>query len=224
MPILFILVPVFIVALVVYGWYAKEQRRKELTAWAAANGLRFLPEADAGLEARFPEFKCLQQGADRYAFNRLEGDWQGRSFLGFDYHYETHSTDSKGRRRTHHHYFSAVILDSPVPLQPLAIRPEHIFDKVTEFFGFDDIDFESAAFSKRFYVKAPNRRWAYDVIHQRTMEFLLAQPEFSLQFDRHHVIAHRGRTFAALDFAAAASVICGVLERLPDYVLQQQGA
>jgi len=121
----------------------------------------------------------------------MEGTWSDRHLLAFDYHYETHSTDSKGHRRTNHHHFSAVILASALPLKPLFIRAEGFFDKLTEFVGFDDIDFESAEFSRKFYVKAKDRRWAYDVIHARTMEFLLSMPRFTIQFDRNNVIANQ---------------------------------
>ena len=53
-------------------------------------------------------------------------------------------------------------------------QPGGLFDKVAGAFGFDDIDFESSEFSKRFYVKSTEKRFAYDVLHPRMMEFLLA--------------------------------------------------
>ncbi len=56
----------------------------------------------------------------------------------------------------------------------LLIRREGLFDKLAGAFGFDDIDFESVEFSRRFHVKSPDKRFAYDVIHARMMEFLLA--------------------------------------------------
>jgi hypothetical protein len=55
----------------------------------------------------------------------------------------------------------------------LFIRRENLFDKVAGFLGFDDIDFESAEFSDRFIVKSRDKRFAYDVLHPRMMEFLL---------------------------------------------------
>ncbi|NQU10353.1 hypothetical protein HQ590_06165 [bacterium] len=223
MPVvIIILFAVIFVGIIVYGAHAKAQRRKELAAWAAGHGLRFLPASRSDLESRYPEFDCLRHGTNRYAYNLIDGDWQGRALLGFDYHYATHSTDSKGRRRTQHHHFSAVVLRSPMPLEPLLIRPEGAFDKVKQFFGFEDINFESAEFSRRFYVQAANRRWAYDVIHQRTMEFLLAQPDFHLQFGPQDAIAWRSSRFNGTEFGVAAGVIAGVLDRLPEYVIQQQ--
>ena len=60
-----------------------------------------------------------------------------------------------------------------------------------EFFGFDDIDFESDEFSREFCVKAADRRWAFDVIHQATMEFLLAAPRFTIELAGPRVMAYR---------------------------------
>lgn len=220
--LLFVLFAALVIGLIIYGVIAAARRRKELAEWGRSRGLRFTPGQDGSLEDRYPRFDCLQQGSNRYGYNFLEGDWSGRPFLGFDYHYETYSTDSKGRRSTHHHHFSAVILGSEIPLEPLFIRPEGFFDKVKEFLGFDDIDFESAEFSRRFYVKSPDKRWAYDVIHPRTMEFLLAMPRFTIQFDRRCAIALDSSTFATRRFEEAAEILRGIFDRLPDYLVEQR--
>ncbi len=202
-------------------WLAA-QRRQELSDWGTAHGLSFSQVRDASIEARFPAFSCLHEGRHRYAYNVLTGSWAGRDFLGFDYHYETQSQSGKGSSQTQDHRFSAVVLGSPVPLKPLLIRPETPFDKLAGFFGFDDINFESAEFSRKFYVKAPDKKWAYDVIHQRTMEFLLGMPRFSLQLDGRSVIAWRHSTFKAADFEQAAALVAGILDRLPEYLVQDQ--
>ena len=219
---IFILFAVLIVGLMIWQYYRNVQRRKELQAWAKAKGITFDRTRDGSLDGRYAQFGCLHKGSRRYGYNHLTGQWKDRSMHGFDYHYETHSTDSKGRRQTHHHHFSAVVLESEIPLQPLFIRPEGFFDRLTEIVGFDDIDFESAEFSKAFYVKAPDQRWAFDVIHQRAMEFLLASPRFSIEFDRHRVIAFRDSRFSTDDYEAAADVLSGLLDGLPDYVVSQQ--
>lgn len=211
-----------IIVFVVIGAIAAAKRRKELMAFAHSNGLTFDPGRDQGMNERFAQFDCLRQGSNRYAYNRMAGQWNGRQLLAFDYHYETYSHDSKGHRRTNHHHFSAVILESSVPLEPLLIRAEGFFDKVKEFFGFDDIDFESAEFSRQFYVKAANRKWAYDVIHARTIELLLASPRFTIQFGPRQAIAWRSGTFGTQEFSAATALVQGILDRLPDYVVKQQ--
>lgn len=220
--LIFVLIGAAIVGLMIWQYYRNVQRRKELQAWAQANGMTFDRSRDSSLDGRYAAFGCLHKGSRRYGYNHLMGKWNARPFHGFDYHYETYSTDSKGRRQTHHHHFSAVVLESEVPLQPLFIRPEGFFDRLTEMIGFDDIDFESAEFSKAFYVKAPDQRWAFDVIHQRAMEFLMDSPRFTIEMDGHHVIAFRDSRLSPDDYEAAADVIAGLLDGLPNYVVQQQ--
>jgi len=215
-----VLVIIVVVVIAIIGQWFSTRRRKALAAWAAAHQLAFRAEKDYQVDEKHPGFDCLQRGDDRYAYNIMSGAWDGQNLLAVDYHYKTETTNSKGEQQSSHHHFSAVIVRSPVPLRPLFIRPEGVFDKITEFMGFDDIDFESAEFSRKFYVKAPDRKWAYDVIHQRTMEFLLSQPRFSIQFAPVGVIVSLSRTFKPDEFGAAAGVAAGMLNRLPDYVVR----
>jgi hypothetical protein len=213
----FAVVALVILTVIIFGWYAANQRRKELLAWAQSKGLQFTSEKYYGFDDQFPAFSCLQQGSDRYAYNVITGRLADREFLGFDYHYTTGS----GKNRQDHH-FSTIILQSPILLKPLLIRPENFLDKVAEFAGFNDIDFESAEFSRKFYVKSPDKRWAYDVIHPRMMEFLLAAPVFTIQFDLCSIMVCRNTTFSANDYESAVAVIEGMLERLPEYLVKQQ--
>jgi len=198
------------------AWFSAK-RRKELAAWASGNGLASRPRRDNGFDERYRAFGCLRRGYSRCAYNIAEGDWNGRQVTAFDYRYVTGSGKN---RRTHH--FSAIVLRSNVALKPLRIRSENIFDRVTEFFGLDDIDFESAEFSREFHVKSSDKRWAYDVLHQRTMEFLLSMPRFSIEFADRHVIAWRNRRFNVETFESVIAVVEGVLDRLPGYVVRQQ--
>ena len=205
-------------------WSAKrrEKRRKELAGWARLNGLRFLPDDDHSIGFRYDLFQPLQRGDNRYAYNIMEGFSGKYVVCGFDYHYQTYSSGGKGGRRTHHHRFSAVIVDAGLPLKPLSIRPEGFLDKVTEFLGFDDIDFESAEFSRRFFVKSPDRRWAYDVLHQKTMELLLAYPRFSLDFQGSRVMAfYDNRKFSLGEFGSALKVVTSILDDLPESVVRE---
>ena len=220
--VLVVLGVALVIAVAVFAHLAEKKRKAALAAWAARHGLVFSEARDSGMDDRYPEFDCLHEGSRRYAFNIMRGHWMDRGLIAFDYHYETHSTNSKGQRQTHHHYFSAAIIDPDFVLKPLFIRPEGFFDKVKAAFGYDDIDFESAEFSKRFFVKSPDRKWAYDVIHARTMEYLLAAPRHSLEFDDRSIIVWNKGRWSPGQFAAAAGVVHGVLDRLPDYVLEQQ--
>jgi hypothetical protein len=214
-----------VVALIfVFGYLAHRQavrRRDELAALAARLGWTFSAENDATLARRFGSPRCLEQGSNRYAYNVLSGRLGDRTACAFDYHYETYSTDSKGNRQTHHHRFSVAVLDTRYPLKQLLIRPEGFFDRIGEFFGMDDIDFESNQFSREFHVSSPDRRWAFDVIHQATMEFLLESPRFSIEMLGSRVLVYRASCFQPAEFEAAIGVADGIISRLPNYLLAE---
>ena len=193
------------------------QRRKKIAAYAKSQGWQFSSEKDKSVRNRYPSFKCLQRGHSRYAFNLMQGVRDKRNVTAFDYHYVT----GHGKSRSTHN-FSTLVVQSPLPLKPLLIRPEHIFDKMSDFFGFNDIDFESAEFSRKFYVKAQDRRWAYDVIHQRMIEYLLEAPKFHIQLETRDIMAWRNSRFSEQDFDDAFVLIQEILNHLPDYVKKQQ--
>ena len=205
----------------IYGWQQEKKRRKELAEWAQRHGLSFDPAHDDSVEDRLPKFSALREGSDRYAYNIMQGVFTGRQVTAFDYHYETHSTDSKGHRQTHDHHFSAVVVDAELPVKALFIRTENLFDRIGEFIGFDDIDFESAEFSRTFCVKAPDKRWAFDVLHQEAMEFLLQAPRYTIEMQDGLVMVWRTSTFSVVQFEEAIALATGLIDRLPRSVVEE---
>jgi hypothetical protein len=179
----FVLFAIVVVALGIYGALQARKRREELSLLAQRLGLRFSTAHDRNIPLRFSFLNRLGQGSNRYAFNVLSGAFQGQEVLAFDYHYETYSRDSKGRRQTHHHYFSFFILILPVAFPELTITRETIFSKIAQAIGFGDINFESHEFSRTFCVRSRDKRFAYDVCHAQTMEYLLANRDLNIEIE-----------------------------------------
>jgi hypothetical protein len=213
--IFFVFIALFIV-IAVTGHIQAKKRREALSGLANEMGLRFDPAKDRSFDDQYRCFDALRWGDNRYAYNILRGQFEGRNIVGFDYHYETSSRDSDGDRKTSSHRFSAVIFQSTLPLDGLTIRSEGLFDRMKTLLGFDDIDFESAEFSKRFHVKCRDRQLAYDVIQPETMEFMLAMPRFTLHFESGLVMVMRKQTFETSDFRAAIHLVDGILDRIPE--------
>jgi hypothetical protein len=197
-------------------WWLEKQRRETIRAWAQSQGYRFRAGRDSELARRYPDFKVLHRGRNRFAKHVVSGEVEGRSFEAFDYQY---TTGHGKNRRTHR--LSAIVLRSPHLLIPLRIRREHLFDRIGEFLGFDDIDFESAEFSRKFHVSSPDRKWAFDVLHNRTIEYLLRECFANLEFDGWHVIVYRGNRFNPAEFERALSLASGILDRIPDYAVRE---
>jgi hypothetical protein len=177
-PLLIILFIVIAVIAGIFGHLHQKRRRDELLDLALKLGFSFTPHKDRSHDTDCTHFAIFRRGDNRAAYNTLEGHLEihGQQWpvkMG-DFTYTTTSGSGKNRRKTTHR-FSYLIIRMPFMGVPsLLIRPEGIFDKVSSFFGFADINFESAEFSRRFFVKCADRKFAYDVIHPRMMEFLLA--------------------------------------------------
>ncbi|MEM1446110.1 MAG: hypothetical protein AAGF84_08650 [Planctomycetota bacterium] len=230
-PILFGGFVLFMIVTAIFGHRQTKKRREALGAWATSLGLKFRDGQDPTFDERF-SFAALRQGRNRYAFNRAEGVFDGRTVWAFDYHYETESTrtttDAKGNTRTEkttqHHYFSAVIVRANVPLEKLLIRPEGFGDKFKAFFGSNDLDFESGDFSRRYHVLADERRYAYDVLHARAIDFLLTRPKCTIEFDdTDHVLILRGvGRLPPEGLQESLETVDTLLDLMPDYLKQQQ--
>jgi hypothetical protein len=152
---------------------ANRQRSEALGAWASSHSWSFDPSDDDTQDAEFPQFEIFRRGSRRHASNTIRGVATicGRPFpikCG-DYEY----TVSNGKSSTTHR-FSYLILTLPFPNVPnLDIRRENLLDRIAGVFGFQDINFESEEFSRAFFVKCSERKFAYDVITPKMMDFLL---------------------------------------------------
>src|SRR5208282_1793229 len=181
-PFIIVAVVVIVVIGAIYSAIAARKRREGLFELAQRLNLNFAPEPDYGLAERFGFLKKLAQGDNRYAYNALSGTYQNDDVLAFDYHYQVTTHDKNGSHTTHYR-FSFFILQMPVSFPDLTIRRENLFTKVAEVFGYQDIKFESAEFSKTFNVRSPDKKFAYDVCNAKMMEYLLANRDLSLEIE-----------------------------------------
>lgn len=165
------------------GYLQAKKRREALQMLGAQLGFRFYPRKDYDFARRFGFLEHMDDGHRRYAFNRLSGEIAGQSVHIFDYHYETYSRDSKGRRTTHHHYFSIFTLRLPRAFPELNIEREGFLSKIGQAMGFDDIDFESLEFSKRYKVKSDDKKFAYDFCNAQMIDCLLQQRDLIIEVD-----------------------------------------
>jgi len=139
--------------------------------------------------------------------------------LAFDYHYETHSTDSKGHRTTQHHWFSFLILNLPAVAFPeLTIRREGFFTKIAEVFGYQDINFESAEFSSAFNVRSSDKKFAYDVCNARMIEYLLANRDLSLEIENGVIALAFNTCLSVEQFETNLQRLVEIRSRLPEYL------
>jgi hypothetical protein len=177
-PLVFFIFIVIVAAVAVLGYISSLKRRQAMADVAAKLGLQFMPGKDRYMARRYDFLDKLRRGSDRYAFNVLSGGYQGNEVLLFDYHYRTGSG-----KNSHDYYISFFILQLPVSFPELVIGPEGIFSKIAQAVGYDDIDFESHEFSRKFCVRSRDKKFAYDVCNARMIEYLLSNTDLSIEIE-----------------------------------------
>ena len=159
-------------------------------------------------------------GSHHQAHDIITGLEQGLRFVRLRHTWETTSTstDSEGRTttRTGHHEETVCGYATTFPFHPISINQG--------WFG-NRRKFEWEAFNDRVTVRAPDARFASDVIHQRQMEYLMAlrSPSFSINADGSITVRQNDR-WAPHDIVAQAGELAGFFGHVPDFVWQQLGA
>ena len=209
---IFGIVAIFIVVLVV-GYISSLKRREAMAAVAAKLGLQFMPHKDRYMPKRYRFLDKLRRGRDRYAYNVLSGRYQGHEILIFDYHYKTGSG-----KNTQHHYISFFILQLPASFPELIIAPEGIFSKIAQAVGYDDIDFESHEFSRKFCVRSQDKKFAYDVCNARMIDYLLSNTDLSIEIEERALATSFNSRLAPDKIEPNLNRLVAVRSLLPDYL------
>jgi hypothetical protein len=234
--IVLIVIVVIVIVIASIGAAARERERlAALANWASANGFSFQQNDPFNLDARFNGLANIGRGHARYAYEVMSRNDPVPTWL-FRYQYRTWETrtvtDSNGHTHTETyeqtHYCSYLIIELGAAFPKLFIRPENFFDKMKSFVGFDDINFESEEFSRKFFCKSDNREFAYAVIHPQMMEWLLSVCHGGERFE-----GQLGDGLFVSDItrmheqppakAAALAMAAGFINRIPPFVWQDYG-
>ncbi len=179
--VLFVLVAIAGVTLFILGAIHAQKKRQEriaaLRAIADRRGWRFSEHKFHDHDEQYAHFEIFRRGHSRAAYDTMAGSLEifGESVYAQagDFTYKVTRRNGKSSSTTTYH-FSYLIIELPFrPVPDVLARRENIFDKFAGMLGFDDIDFESSEFSKRFCVKSPDKRFAYDLFNPKMMEFFL---------------------------------------------------
>jgi hypothetical protein len=219
LPVLLVfLLIVIIVAIAIVAWQAEIKRRDALAAVAANLGLSFCPDHNRELARRYENLRGLNEGQNRYVFDLLAGIYTGHRLTVFDFHYETSSTDSKGHRNTSHHYLHVVLIHLERTLPDLFVAPEGVFSKIAQAFGYDDIDFESHEFSRRFCVRSADKKYAYNFCNALMIDLLLDNPQLRIETRGSVLAAVFDGKMSPTSIESEINLLCDVRGRMPDHL------
>lgn len=172
MEVLALLVVIAVaVASIVAAFHLKARRREAFRAFALQNGLQYA-EPDPFDLLGWP-FNLFRRGDGRGIENVLWGTWRQKPIHAFDYWYYTETTDSRGRRSRSYRRFSCALVEVPASFPHLELAREDLFSRLADHLGLEDIEFESPEFNRRYNVKAKERKFAYELIDARMLEWLV---------------------------------------------------
>jgi hypothetical protein len=163
-----------------------------------------------------------QSGHDHSTSEVIRGrDGDGPPFVAFTHHWKTTRTesytDSEGRTQTRtvteNHSEPILGFELPAWMPWLQVNRR----------GFGrGISFESEAFNDQFAVSAQDAKFAYDVIHPRQMEYLMANPPVGFRIADNWVWFSPGQ-HSHPTIAHCSAFIRGFLSRIPRFVWRDLG-
>jgi hypothetical protein len=220
-PLIIIGVIALIAVIGYFAWQAEKKRREAFQNWAREHGWRYSHAKDRSIYQRFRFLDKLNQGSNRYAAHVVEGQWKGSDAIGFSFHWETYSTDSKGNRQTHHHWVGVVAMQIEERFPELKISPESFLHRIGHALGAQDIDFESIEFSKKFEVKADDKKFAYDFCNTGMMEYLLQHPKTALELDKDWIAVFDSHKLEPHEVEPLLEHIIAIRSHMPGYLFRE---
>jgi len=211
------LVIVVAVAVAVYVYQQNKKRREAFLALARRLNLMYNPGTDDTLPGTYNASNLCSAGHSKRASNVIWGGLGGGEVCYFDYRYTTGSGKNQST-----HYYSACAFHSPYFWRRLFIRPENFLDKAAGFFGFEDINLDNAEFNRKFFVKCEDKKFAYDVLSQRAMEFFLARPGLTMEMYGNCMLFYRPGTLAPEAIESLIVDSPALLDLMPNYLREDR--
>lgn len=200
--------------------YRDVARKCSVERWARENGYDFDPGPDMELASLYSIVDQLQIGEDRYAINVVQGKHHGRQFHFFDFDAVALVYDSDGTYSRNEYHLSALGIQLPASFnEELTIRPEGFLDKVFKSSGRQDIDFESREFSSAFVIQSTSKKFAYAVVTQQMMEFLLQHRKTSFEIEGPVIAFTEKGRMDLKDVPPLLSFAVDLIDRLPEYLV-----
>ncbi len=195
------LIVALVVAVAIGIAWIDQKRTEGMAAIAKQLRLRFYPKGDNSLFPLLDQLEFFAYGDHKRIKNLLKGtvSQAGRSLevAIFDYYYTVghySSTQQDSNRKT---FGQTVLLiyDESLQIPSFSLRPEHIFDKVGNFFGYEDINFpDYPDFSKRYRLQGQSELAVRSLFQPNLLKFYEKQK-----------ICTEARGFCVLIFPATGS-------------------
>ncbi len=188
-------------------------RQRELRQFAASHGWTFdatAPYAAIGCS----EFGCLCGRESPKALNVIGGRFNGIEFFCFDC-FDFAVPKKNGRCRV----ASAITVVTPYTFKAITIHSGFFRGANCDMSYAGGISFESEDFNRAFFVASEDKAFAYDVVSERMMAYLMANSPWSMEISGRRMIVYQETTALEPDgYIDALAFADGFFKQLPDYL------
>lgn len=161
-----------VAAIIAIGVYFERKREKALKEFALKSGFTILQGVNAPAPLQFEGFSLFSQGRNRTIKTALRRDNGAKEITIFDYSY----TVGSGKNKSTYTQTVFVINCKELALPAFAIRPESVFNKIGQLFGYQDIDFaENPEFSRKYLVRSEEELALRKMFIPRVLSFFTMQ-------------------------------------------------
>ena len=174
------------------GVRAENRRRDELRQVAEGLGFEFLPNGDPAFAQSLTGFALFSAGGGGRLSCLMRGTTRDLEAAIFGYTYiTTYYEGNESKQRPHHH---AVVgfRSGTAHLPAFALRPEGVLDKVTSWFGGQDIDFAShPTFSRQYLLRGPDVDAIRRLFTDRVLDYFEQHPNLYVEASGDRLLLYR---------------------------------
>ena len=154
-------------------WFKERARSALLRNHAAKLGFEYV-RSDGTKHLAYEDAALWQQHLCSETANILQGETDEGKLAYFDY---------RGAVADRGIYMSVCACNTGYMFRRLVLRMRHglLGNDLARLLRAKPIALESAAFNNAFEVECEDKKFAYDILHQRAMEFLLDRPQIQMQ-------------------------------------------
>ena len=163
-------------------------RRAALKEKAMTLGFSYTPKAGVSEIISAQEFHLFNIGHNRKIKNMMQRTSDGMETRIYDYQYTT-----GGGQSSHTHIQTIFQFQSErLRLPSFILRPENVFHKIGQSFGYQDIDFESfPEFSDRYLLRGNDEALIRKLFNQEVITFFKSEKGIVVEGNNHVLIAYR---------------------------------
>lgn len=188
-PVFMLVVIASIIAVAAYVSHQYEKKRtQDLRDAAEKLGLRFDDKGSQALLSRLHDFELFSKGDSRRMTNMLYGDTGDVEMGVFDYRYSTGS----GKNRHTYHQSVIFIGSDELNVPQFFLGPENFFHRMANWFGYDDIDFDThPKFSDAYLLRGPHEQKIRQLFTPQLLEFFEQMTGWTVEGNGGRLIAFR---------------------------------